>query len=33
MNSDLASSIVFEDGKDNFDEKINDICIAYYKYI
>ena len=33
MNSDLASSIVFEDGKDSFNEKVKDICIAYYKYI
>lgn len=33
MNSSLASSIVFEDGKDNFDEKVKDICITYYRYI
>lgn len=33
MNSDLISSITFEDGKSNFDEKVKDVCIAYYQYI
>lgn len=33
MNSNLASSIIFEDGKGDFDSKIKEICIAYYKYI
>jgi len=33
MNSDLASSITFEDGKGGFDEKVKDICITYYKYL
>ena len=33
MNSNLASSIIFEDGKNNFDEKVKDISITYYKYL
>ena len=33
LNSNLASSIIFEDGKSNFDEKIKHISITYYKYI
>ena len=33
MNSDLINSIKFEDGKHDFDEKVKDIYIAYYKYI
>lgn len=33
MNSNLISTIIFEDGKGDFNEKITDICIAYYKYV
>lgn len=33
MNSDLLSSITFEDGKGDFDEKVKDISIAYYRYL
>lgn len=33
MNSGLANSIVFEDGKGDFDEKVKDISITYYKYL
>jgi hypothetical protein len=32
MNNDLADSIIFED-EDNFDEKVKDISITYYKYL
>ena len=30
INSDLVSCIIFEDGKGDFNEKVKDICIAYY---
>ena len=33
MNNDLADSIIFEDSEDNFDEKVKDISITYYKYL
>jgi hypothetical protein len=33
MNNDLANSIIFEDGKSDFDEKVKDISITYYRYL
>lgn len=33
MNSDLASSIIFEDGKDDLDVKVKSIYITYYIYL
>jgi len=32
-NNEIASTVIFEDGKSNFDEKIKHVSITYYRYI